>query len=177
MEQNPFKTLIDISDLIEFESNPKEVEKEVQNILLRNNSDLKQWYKYYSKKVEAQKSEESFSMTLRQVWRFLRDCQVIGPDATLASFDRVYFQGKKNHFSLLGAKDQNKFNMQQPQKLKANDIAGNEEVKGDKKILNFDDSIIKKLDNENDSGDEEEEEDNESLKNMFNVEAEDIHLA
>ena len=65
VEQNPFKTLIDITDLIEFEANPREVEKEVQNTLLRNNSDLKQWYKVYSKKVEAQKSEESFSMTLR----------------------------------------------------------------------------------------------------------------
>lgn len=29
VEQNPFKKLIDISDLIEFESNPLAVEKEV----------------------------------------------------------------------------------------------------------------------------------------------------
>ena len=29
VEQNPFKTLIDISDLTELEDNPKEVEKEV----------------------------------------------------------------------------------------------------------------------------------------------------
>jgi hypothetical protein len=63
---------------------PKEIEKEVQNIMLRNNSDLKNWYKVYARKVEAQKSEESFSMTLRQVWRFFRDCQIIGPDCTLA---------------------------------------------------------------------------------------------
>lgn len=70
VEQNPFKTLLDISDLIEMENptatgGPKEIEKEVQNIMLRNNSDLKAWYKLYSRKVEAQKSEESFSMTLR----------------------------------------------------------------------------------------------------------------
>ena len=65
VEQNPFKKLIDISDLIEFEANPADVEKECQNILLRHNSDLKQWYNYYSRKVEATKSEESFSMTLR----------------------------------------------------------------------------------------------------------------
>jgi hypothetical protein len=45
--------LIDISDLIEFEVNPKDVEKEVQNILLRNNSELKTWYKVYAKKVES----------------------------------------------------------------------------------------------------------------------------
>lgn len=105
VEQNPFKTLLDISDLIEMEvqtavSGPKEVEKEVQNIMLRNNSDLKAWYKLYARKVEAQKSEESFSMTLRQVWRFMRDCQIIGPDCTLAQFDRVFNQGRKNHFAL-----------------------------------------------------------------------------
>jgi hypothetical protein len=65
VEQNPFKTLIDISDLIEFESNPTDVQKEVQNILLRHNSDLKQWYKVYARQIESQKSEESFAMTLR----------------------------------------------------------------------------------------------------------------
>lgn len=79
VEQNPFKALLDITDLIEMETHsatggPKEIEKEVQNIMLRNNSDLKSWYKLYARKVEAQKSEESFSMTLRQIWRFLRDC-------------------------------------------------------------------------------------------------------
>jgi len=65
VEQNPFKKLIDISDLIEFEQNPVAVEKEVQNIMLRYNSELKSWYRNYAKKVEATKSEESFSMTLR----------------------------------------------------------------------------------------------------------------
>ena len=109
VEANPFKKLIDISDLIEFESNPIDVEKECQNILLRHNSDLKTWYNYYSRKVESVKTEESFSMTLRQVWRFLRDCQVIDQDATLAQFDRVYMQGQKNHYTLLGTSEMHKF--------------------------------------------------------------------
>ena len=178
VEQNPFKTLIDISDLIEFESNPKEVEKEVQNTLLRNNSDLKSWYKHYSRKVEAQKSEESFSMTLRQVWRFLRDCQVIGPDATLAQFDRVYFQGRKNHYTLLGAKDKHKFHFSQPNQKDLIKDPNAEEAKVDKKMLNIDDSIIKRPDGDDESDqDEEEEEDAESFKNMFNVEAEDLHMS
>ncbi len=64
VEQNPFKTLIDISDLTELEENPKEVEKEVQNILLRYNSEMKKWYKHYSKKVESVQTEESFALTL-----------------------------------------------------------------------------------------------------------------
>jgi hypothetical protein len=41
VEQNPFKKLIDITDLMDFEANPTEVEKECQNILLRHNSELK----------------------------------------------------------------------------------------------------------------------------------------
>jgi hypothetical protein len=44
VEQNPFKKLIDISDLMDFEANPVECEKECQNILLRHNSELKSWY-------------------------------------------------------------------------------------------------------------------------------------
>ena len=48
-------------------------------------------------------------MTLRQVWRFLRDCQIAGSDATLAQFDRIYIQGKKNHYTLLGTGEVNKF--------------------------------------------------------------------
>ena len=65
VEQNQFKELIDISDLIEFEQNPAAVEEEVQNIMLCYNSELKSWYRNYATKVEATKSEESCSMTLR----------------------------------------------------------------------------------------------------------------
>lgn len=90
VEQNPFQKLIDIKDLTDFEQNPNEVEKECQNILLRHNTELKNWYKLYAKKIEATKSEESFSMTLRQVWRILRDTHVIGVDCSLAQFNRVY---------------------------------------------------------------------------------------
>jgi tRNA U34 5-methylaminomethyl-2-thiouridine-forming methyltransferase MnmC len=87
VEQNPFKTLIDISDLLEMESSPKEVEKEVENILLRYNTELKKWYKYYSKKVEHVESEESFALTLRQVWRFFRDTKLVSQSATLSLID------------------------------------------------------------------------------------------
>lgn len=111
VESNPFKTLIDISDLVELEKNPAEVEKEIQNTLLRYNSDIKKWYKYYSKKVEAVKSEESFALTLRQVWRFFRDTQIVSSDSTLAIIDRVFNQGRKNHFLILGEKDKHKFHL------------------------------------------------------------------
>ena len=44
-----------------------------------------------------------------------------------------------------------------------------------KGLDNIDDSIIKKPEQE-ESGDEEEADEAESLQNMFNIEAEDIHL-
>jgi hypothetical protein len=109
VEENPFRKLIDITDLMEFEANSEETLKEIQNILLRHNSELKNWYKTYSRKIEAQKSDESFAMTLRQVWRFLRDTHIIGANSTVAQFNRVYNNGPKCHFTLLGSKDQVKF--------------------------------------------------------------------
>ena len=109
VEGNPFRSLIDISDLVEYEQKPEQVQKEVQNILLRHNSELKQWYKLYARKVESTKSEESFAMTLRQTWRFLRDCGLVSQSATLAQIDRTFNQGKKNHFTILGEKDKHRF--------------------------------------------------------------------
>ena len=41
VEENPFRKLIDITDLMELENSPEETLKEVQNILLRHNSELK----------------------------------------------------------------------------------------------------------------------------------------
>lgn len=109
VEDNPYKKLIDISDLIEFESNPAECLKEVQNILLRHNSDLKQWYKVYSRKFDVVKSENSFSMTMKQLWRFLRDTNMISSNATIAQFNRIFNQGSKNHFVLLDSQSNEKF--------------------------------------------------------------------
>ena len=94
---------------MDLEANPDETLKEIQNILLRHNSELKSWYKTYSRKIEAHKSDESFAMTLRQVWRFLRDTQLISANSTIAQFNRVYNMGGKNHFTLLGSTDQAKF--------------------------------------------------------------------
>lgn len=90
VEENPFRKLIDISDLMELEKNKAETLKEVQNVLLRHNSELKHWYREYSRKIEAHKSEESFAMTLKQVWRFLRDTHLISATSTIAQFNRVY---------------------------------------------------------------------------------------
>ena len=161
VEQNPFKKLIDISDLIDFEANPREVEKECQNILLRHNTDLKNWYRVYAKKIEATKSEESFSMTLRQVWRFLRDCYITSSDCTLAQFDRIYHQGKKNHFTLLGASEMSKFDYLYGVNSEGQDNAGKKE---------------RDLDESSSDEEEEEEENQEELHKKLGIEPDDIHF-
>jgi hypothetical protein len=156
VEQNPFKKLIDITDLMDFEINPMEVEKECQNILLRHNSELKNWYQIYAKKIEVTKREESFSMTLRQVWRFLRDCEIAAPDATLAQFNRLYNAGKKNHFTLLMNDEISKFDYLYNTK---NSVNVNKKVKSDDCT----------------SSDEDEEENAAELHKKLGIQPEDVH--
>jgi hypothetical protein len=55
----------EINDLMEFEENGVDTLKEVHNVLLRFNSELKAWYRDYYIKIEVSKSEESFAMNLR----------------------------------------------------------------------------------------------------------------
>ena len=161
VEQNPFRKLIDIKDLIDLETNPLEVEKECQNILLRHNTELKNWYKLYAKKIEASKTEESFALNLRQVWRLLRDSLVIGPDCSLAQFNRIYSQGRKNHFTLLGSSEVNKFDFIYGSKDNKQVAAGAKD-RGD----------------ESSSDESEEEEENlEELHKRLGIEPDDIHAA
>ena len=42
---------------------------------------------------------------------------MIGPNASLAQINRIFNQGKKNHFTLLGEKDKTKFLQRQTQPL------------------------------------------------------------
>jgi len=100
IEMNPYKGLIDISDLLELEADELRAEKEVQNVLLKYNSDLKSWYLQYSTQVEPEEREESFTMTSRQLWRFLRDCQILSYRMTVAQVNRLFILGKKSNFSL-----------------------------------------------------------------------------
>ncbi len=105
MESNPYSKILDIRDLLFTEiTTPKlnrdEIKKDVENIMLRYNTDLKLWYKKYSRKVEREDIEESFSMTMRQCWRFLRDCQIPSVECSLAMFNRYFHQGQKNRFSI-----------------------------------------------------------------------------
>ena len=77
----------------------------------------------------------------------------------LAEFDRVYNQGKKNHFTLLGANEVNKFDF----------IYGSKDVKAEIKGA-------KEHNDDSSSSEEEEEDENlEELHKRLGIEPDDIH--
>lgn len=100
------------------------------------------------------KREESFSMTLRQIWRFLRDCDITCPDATLAQFNRVYNSGKKNHFTLLMNDEMSKFDYLYNTKNSALDAKHNQDAS---------------------SSEEEEEENAAELHKKLGIQPDDVH--
>ena len=85
---------------------------------------------------------------------------MVSANSTLAQFDRVYNQGTKNHFTLLGSKDQEKFDM----------IYGGNKAAGAMKVV--EDGATGKVANISD--DEEEEEVNQG---ETGIEPEDSHDA
>jgi len=85
---------------------------------------------------------------------------MVSANSTLAQFDRVYNQGTKNHFTLLGSKDQEKFDM----------IYGGKKAAGAMNVV--EDGATGKVANISD--DEEEEEVNQG---ETGIEPEDSHDA
>ena len=71
-------------------------------MLLRHNSDLKKWYRYYSSlKVEDKyESENSFALNLYKFWKMLRDVRVLNPKISLAVINRIFYRGIKNKYEV-----------------------------------------------------------------------------
>jgi hypothetical protein len=82
-----------------FAGKPKEIQEEINNLILTYNSELKQWYKYFTN-VDKVEFEEGFMMVARQFWRFLEVCKILNVSFPLSFFDRIYLRGKKTFFSL-----------------------------------------------------------------------------
>jgi hypothetical protein len=155
-ELNQFKTSIDITDLIECEPDIERCLKEVENILLRHLSDMKDWYNKYlmrgkdgkdefnmtmtnasmlhfensragsnlltnqdkleenkelsSKNIPDQKNisamegiynnDLGFCLELKDMWKFLRDSNILTSEFTLAQFNRIFFKGPKNYIEM-----------------------------------------------------------------------------
>jgi hypothetical protein len=89
------------------------------------------------------KQEESFAMTLRQIWRFFRDRQIIGHDASIAELNRVYYKGTKNQYTLLGQKDKHKFPIINKEEFRPTTTQDSKRVEPDMNIANGDELIVK----------------------------------
>ena len=96
---NPYESLINIYDLYGHDEDSRGPVKDIQNLLLRHNSDLKQWYKVYVSK-QHDDMEESFALTSKSFWKMLKDCGVLSPKVTIPAFNRLYLQGAKNTFEI-----------------------------------------------------------------------------
>ena len=132
-EENPFNKLLELSDIIEIDSEFESSMKEIKNILLRYLTDMKIWYKIYTNKEyygenleqirkeakEQQQPEEilnpdfyninadiGFAMEIKDLWRFIRDSNILSADFTLANFNRLYMKGEKNYMELFMCPDE-----------------------------------------------------------------------
>lgn len=134
-EQNPFRTLLDIADIIETEPEMENCLKDVENTLLRYLSEIKLWYRIYTNKDvnnledtshqkdnNNQKSNHAtteikdetildnndigFAMELKDLWKFIRDSNILSIDFSLANFNRIYFRGPKNYIEMFLCPDE-----------------------------------------------------------------------
>jgi len=69
---------------------------EVNNTLLRFNSEYKAIYAYYSK-LHANQSHESFTMKMSQLWQFCKDCKLPTPTLPLADINRIFQKIQRAH--------------------------------------------------------------------------------
>jgi hypothetical protein len=139
-EFNPYKVLLDITDLIECEPEIEASLREIENTMLRVNSEIKIWYKMYvnkefAKDRDGDKSHNSkiekgsshlltdenrrgtitsqpfnipdtfnndlgYALEIKELWRFLRDCNITSSEFTLATFNRLFYKGPKNYIEM-----------------------------------------------------------------------------
>lgn len=75
--------MIDINDLTEnVNDDVQRIHRDAQNMLLRHNSLLKQWYKLYSNKFENSLGENAFAMDLSTYWKFIKEAKVCDSEVT-----------------------------------------------------------------------------------------------
>ena len=151
-ELNQFKTSLDITDIIECEPDIENSLREVENILLRHLTEMKEWYaKYIYKGKESSKEDLNqtynasaqnensrlginflrddkhddkdkdgrknsyektsimegiynndlgFCMELKDMWKFLRESNILTSEFSLAQFNRIFFKGPKNYIEM-----------------------------------------------------------------------------
>ena len=66
--------MIDINDFFRgLNIDTASIELNVQTMLLRHNSTLKQWYKFFAQKYEANLHENTFALNCEGFWKISRD--------------------------------------------------------------------------------------------------------
>ena len=96
---NPYLQILRVDDLLETVTNREEVRSNLEIALLHNNSMLMDIFKEY-KAMRSNINELSCTMTLRSLWKFLRDSRILSPALSLAVFDRHFYSNAANRFPL-----------------------------------------------------------------------------
>ena len=116
---NRFRPYLNYSDLIILDSTLKESENEIENIFLRNFTEVRRWYtstfkiEYETEEIKNQKEKELlippfnintnksyFCMELKDLWRFFRDVGITGIDFSFAEFDRLFYNEGQNQLKM-----------------------------------------------------------------------------
>lgn len=95
----------------------------------------------------------------------MRDCKVAGADCSLAQFDRIYNQGKKNHFTILGSNEVAKFDYIFGGNSSTQQREGGPDTRHDVS------------ESESESAESAEEENQTELYKKLGIEADDIHFS
>ncbi len=103
-ENNPYDSMIDVQDIFCDEKDCIQIHKDIKNLLLRYNSDLRSWYRFYNSK-QHDDIEETFALTNKFFWKMLRDTRILNPKSSLASVNRLILAGSKNNFSITTSRD------------------------------------------------------------------------
>ena len=78
-----------------------EILVEIEKLLLRHNSLLKQFFKQTSIRFEQHtNNENTFCFNLGVMWKILNECKILNSTFNICQINRLYFQGIKNKYSL-----------------------------------------------------------------------------
>lgn len=82
-------------------------------MLLRHNPTMKKIYKFYANSKYIQKdntenfeNENILGLTLAKFWTLLKDLKILSPKLTIASINRVFYQGAKNKYEIKSSIDE-----------------------------------------------------------------------
>ena len=116
---NSFQPYLEYSDLIKLNPDIENSKAEIENLFLRNLTEIRRWYIYSVKdanETDEQKEKKdkelsrppycinsnkvSFCMEMKDLWRFFRDVGLCSGDFSLASFNRIFYNEGINQYEM-----------------------------------------------------------------------------